>query len=364
MYESKTPEAIKAQILESIDQSQGLSTMAGGLADGVAGPVAEEMSQVYGALEAVPSMLFVDESSGGYIDLVGEQYFNITRRAGTRAYCDITLTGKAGVVVPQGTVFLTAGGLSYALLADASIGAGGNVKGRLVAAETGSAYNVDAGTITRMYVNLPGLTTYNNGKASGGTDEESDAALLGRIQERVKRPPTSGNGYQYRQWALEIAGVGNAKVVELPDGPGTVGVTLIDSNYAPASSEIVTEVKSHIEAERPLGPTVTVQAATALAVTVTAKVVLLAGYSMGQVQDAFTAALKEHLHSLIDGKFTPVYYKPVDDTSYTLLYNRVLALLLSTEGVENFTTLTVNSGTADVTIQPSQVPVLGEVSVT
>ena len=93
MYEDKTPEAIKAEILAAIRQSQGLSAMAGGFADGVAGPVAEQLSEAYRALEGVPSMLFVDESSGGYIDLVGGQYYSITRREGTRAYCDISFSG-------------------------------------------------------------------------------------------------------------------------------------------------------------------------------------------------------------------------------------------------------------------------------
>ena len=96
MYEDKTPETIKAAILAAIKQSQGLSTMAGGFADGVAGPVAEQLSEAYRALEGVPSMLFVDESSGGYIDLVGGQYYSITRREGTRAYCDITFNGAPG----------------------------------------------------------------------------------------------------------------------------------------------------------------------------------------------------------------------------------------------------------------------------
>lgn len=102
-----------------------------------------------------------------------------------------------------------------------------------------------------MYVNLTGLTDYHSEAAAGGTDAESDAALLARIRERVQRPPTSGNGYQYRQWAMEIPGVGNAKVVELPGGPGTVGVTLVDSNDRAPSEEIVEAVEAHIEEERP-----------------------------------------------------------------------------------------------------------------
>ena len=145
MYEDKTPEAIKAEILAAIRQSQGLSAMAGGFADGVAGPVAEQLSEAYRALEGVTSMLFVDESSGGYIDLVGGQYYNITRREGTRAYCDISFSGTPGLVIPKGTAFLTAGGLSYALMAAVALGPEGTGRGRLEAAEAGSAYNVEAG---------------------------------------------------------------------------------------------------------------------------------------------------------------------------------------------------------------------------
>ena len=68
--------------------------------------------------------------------------------------------------------------------------------------------------------------------------------------------------------------------------------------------------------------------------------------------------------TLIEGKYGTVYYKPADDQPYTLLYNRVLALLLNVEGVEDFASLTVNGGTADVTIQAGEIPVLGEVTVT
>lgn len=364
MYENMTPEAIKAAILAAIDQSQGLSSMAGGFADGVAGPVSEEISKCYMALNGVPSMLFVDEGSGGYIDLVGAQYFNLTRRPGTRAYCSISFTGTPGLAIPQGTAFLTAGGLGFSLLAAVTLGAAGTGEGRLEADQEGSAYNVEAGAVNRMYVNLPGLTGFSNGAASGGTDRESDAALLSRIRERVQRPATSGNGYQYRQWALEVAGVGCAKVVELPDGPGTVGVTLVDSTYHAASNDMVEGVEEHIASTRPIGATVTVEAATELPVTVSAAVTVTAQTSPALVQEAFGQALEAHLHDLIDSKFNAVYYGPEEDAAYTLIYNRVLAILLNIPGVENFSALTVNGGTADVTIQAGQIPVLEEVTVT
>ena len=46
------------------------------------------------------------------------------------------------------------------------------------------------------------------------------------------------------------------------------------------------------------------------------------------------------------------------------MYNRVLAILLTIQGGENFSALTVNGGTADVSIPADSIPVLGEVVVT
>ena len=364
MYETQTPEAIKARILGEIDESQGISSMAGSFSDGVAGPVSEAMSNVYISLDGVPDMLFVTEDSGRFIDKVGSTYYNITRRPGTRAYCDVSFTGTAGLTIAQGTQFLTAGGLAFSLMETVVLDSSGTGTGRLEAAEVGAAYNVDAGAIDRMYVNLAGLTSYTNQAATGGTDPESDAALVARIQERVQRPPTSGNGYQVRQWAMAVAGVGQAKVVELAQGAGTVSVTVVDSNYGAPAEEIVEAVQAALESQRPIGMAPTAGGCTELSVTVAASVTVTQGASKATVQAALEEALRGYCRDLIDAKFTPIYYKPAQDVSYTLIYNRVLALLLSIPEVENFSALTVNGGTADVTIQPDQAPVVGEVTVT
>ena len=363
MYENKTPEAIKAEILASIAPETGLSAMAGGFADAMAGPVSEQMSQLYMSLDALPYMLFPDETSGEWIARVGEQYWGIHRRAGTRASAVLHLTGAAGTEIPAGTVFLTAGGLEFALRTRVLLPAGGKADGTAEAAAEGSVYNVDAGALVRMYVNLPGLTAYANEAAAGGTDAESDAALLQRIRERVRRPPTSGNGYQYQQWALETEGVGWAKVVELSQGPGTVGITLVDSNGKAAAEGIITAARARIEAERPIGAGVTVAAARERKITVTAQVTV-SGVSTEQVREALVSELDTYRRTLIDAKYRTIYYSPEEDRPYTLRYNRVLAILLNIEGVEDFSVLTVDGGTADLTIEAGDIPVLGEVSVT
>lgn len=363
MFEDRTTEKLKEETLAAIAPEAGISTMSGSYADGVVGPLCREVSQVYQSLPAVLSMLFVDESSGRFLDLVGRDYHNLTRREGTRARCGVTLTGKAGTVIPAGTVFLTGTGLQLLLMEGVVLGSGGTAAGRLEAAEAGSAYNIAPGSLTGMFVNLPGLEGYVNTQGEGGTDRESDAALYARIDEARKRPRTSGNGWDYRGWAMEVAGTGEAKVVELPTGPGTVGITVTDSSFEGASPEMVEAVKDSIRARRPVGASVSVEAAGELEVSVIAAVTL-SGTSAPQVQEELERRLRDYFRELVRQKFGTIYYGPEADLPYTLYYNRVLALLLTIEGVQTFSTLTINDGTADVSIPAGSVPKLKEVHVT
>lgn len=46
-----------------------------------------------------------------------------------------------------------------------------------------------------------------------------------------------GNVAQYRQWAKEIAGIGGVQVYPVWAGGGTVKLSIIDTDYNPASTE-------------------------------------------------------------------------------------------------------------------------------
>ena len=364
MFEDRTQENIKAEALALLSPAAGVSALAGSYADATLGAVAGQLSELYQVLPAVVSMLFVDEYSGPYIDLVGSTYFNITRRPGTRARCSITLNGDAGTTLPAGTVFLTRSGLEFLLVEDVTISQTGKGTGILEAAETGAAYNVGEGEINRMYINAVGLSSYTNGEAQGGTDTESDAALLARIRERREKPANGANGWQYRQWALSVAGVGDAKVVELSDGPGTVGVTIVDSSMAPASPEIVEAVQTELDENRPVGASVAVAAPGSVELDVSAVVVITAATTAQTVKETFSARLGDYIEEIIRAKYGTIYYGPEEDGPYTVIYNRILALLLTIDGVENAASLTINGGTDDVTIQADEVPALGTVEVT
>lgn len=151
--------------------------------------------------------------------------------------------------------------------------------------------------------------------------------------------------------------------MELWDGPGTVELTLADSEYQAPSREIVQAVLEHVLVNKPVGAAPTVRAAGKVAITVQAKIVPL-GTTAAEVRERLEERLREQFQRMIQAKYRTIYYGPGEDKPYTLMYNRVLALLLSIDGVDTFTSLTVNGGAADITIPANCIPVVEEVSVT
>lgn len=363
MFEDRTTEQIKKEALEEITPGLGISTMAGSYADAVVGPLAQAVSRLYQALPAVLSMLFIDPGSGPFIDLVAQDYHSLVRREGTRARCNIVFTGKGGTVIPAGTAFLTAAGLQFSLLETIAIPLSGSAVGTLEAVQEGAAYNVPPGAVDRMFVNLSGLDSYENTQGAGGTDQESDESLYLRVVDARQRPAVSGNGWDYRRWALEVKGVGEVKIVELWEGPGTVGLTLAGSEFQSPTEEIVQAALAHILDNKPIGATPTVRAAQAVEITVRAKIVTL-GATVEEVRAEMEERLHEQFQRMIKSKYRTIYYDPEEDKPYTLLYNRVLALLLSIDGVDTFTSLTVNDSLQDIVIPADSIPVVGEVYVT
>lgn len=56
---------------------------------------------------------------------------------------------------------------------------------------------------------------------------ETDAALLTRLLEYIRRPPAGGNRYDFVKWAKEVQGVASALCIPTGQGPGTVDVVIL-----------------------------------------------------------------------------------------------------------------------------------------
>lgn len=335
MYESQTEDVIKQRMLDAVPSD--LDKREGSFIYDALSPAAIELALAYIELDRVLQFGFAQTTYGQYLDYRAAEH-GLTRKAATKATGQVTITGTQGSVIPAGSLFATGAGVQFVTTVEATIGAGGTVDVSIEAVEAGTAGNVPAGSITEIPVAIPGVQSVTNANpTSGGTDQETDAALLARLLEKVRQPATSGNAAHYKQWAMEVAGVGDAKVFPIWNGPGTVKVVVIDSNKQPASAEIVQNVADYIEEVRPIGATVTVESAAGLNIDVSATVVLDTGAVLADVQAAFESALVDYLKEIA---FQQNYVS----------YAKVGSLLLDTAGVLDYSNLLLNGAASNVSL--------------
>ena len=346
MYEEYTVETIKNDILGRL--SSDINTSEGSFTNDMTGAVAHEIWKYYQALNAIIPIAYVDETSGEYIDKRCAEY-GIERKPGTKAAVTLNFTGTDGTAIEAGKVFLTADGLQFETDKATTI-LNGTAAVTATAINIGTEYNVAAETIQYQLTTISGLKSVTNSVAVGGTDQETDAALVARLYDYLQNPATSGNASHYRQWALNVDGVGAAKVKPLWDGAGTVKVLIVGNDNGPVDSAIVSKCAAYIEANRPVGATVTVASAEGLKINVSVKVQIDSSTTVEKVKAAFSSALD-------------AYLKEIAFSKYTLVYNRIAAMILDIDGVIDFSNLTVNDGTENATIGAEQVPVLGTLEV-
>ena len=364
MYENMTVETVKNRILGRL--KTGLDTREGSQTNDEVSGIAEEICETYHALDALLPIFYVDEGSGPYIDKQAA-LMGIYRKPGAQAACTLTVRGTVGSRIPAGTPFYTRAGLAYLLSQDLIVSESDTMDGTLVAEKPGTAYNIGAGEIVSTLKNYPGIESYRNETATGGLDPETDEALLARYHARLRMPATSGNAYHYQAWAMQADGVGAARVFTKHAGPGTVRVVLLDGNMTPAQSAAVEAAKNIIESSRPIGPTVTVEAAIPVQVAVAASCTIDGSTTKDAVSRTFRDAVTAYLRQLTAEAFSDHVDCGLEeprDRGYTILYNRVAFLLLSIPGVVDYTSLTINRGTLNLSVAADQAPVLGEVSIT
>ena len=123
----------------------------------------------------------MDESSGRFLDLVGGDYFDLTRREGTKARCSVTLTGKAGDSGQRRDRLPHGGGTGVRAALSGDHRRGRDGAGELEAAEVGSAYNIQPDSLmAQMYVSLTGLESYKN--SQGREHRQGEPGLYTRLK--------------------------------------------------------------------------------------------------------------------------------------------------------------------------------------
>ena len=352
-YDDMTPESIKASMLRDLEgKGAGIDIREGAYANTLVSTAAYQLWKLYQQFPGLLSMVFPDGSSGEYIDKNAEQ-IGMYRTPGRKAAALLHFTGVEGTVIPEGTVlYAPESGLRFWTTEEGRI-EDGAADLPAEAAEAGSAYNLPAGAIRSMYVNIAGIWTVQNPEAAaGGADVESDEDFFARYHDRRTLPITSGNQAHYVLWATEVPGVAHAGCVPLWNGNGTVKVVIAGAGRKPVDETIRAACAAHIEENRPIGATVTVVSVTERAIPLTATVELLEGFTADQVADQ----LREAVNVLLSAQ-------PFGET-VAVPYSRFLACLLQCQGVADYTAFQVDGGTGAVTIGAGEAATVGAVNLT
>lgn len=227
---------------------------------------------------------------------------------------------------------------------------------------------------------IAGVTSITDtGTVVMAAERESLDAAWTRILDKAENPDTGGNVHDYERWVVDgfykDYGVKVGKVlVDMcwnkdngHDGRGTVRVVVVDDTYGPLDTSIVNDIKEYLDpkayegygyGKAPGGAVVTVITGTPYDINISAHVEYEKNVDRAEVLQQFTELVTEYVKSRV--------FNRNDDTKELspIAYKKIAAILGTLSGVANYDDLTVNGGTADITIEPYEIPTVKKVSLT
>ncbi|MGN2336782.1 baseplate J/gp47 family protein [Clostridium cagae] len=316
-------------------------------------PVCYELSYQSMMLDEATKMVFANSAlENKYSEYLERRCLEqgIKRKEATIAIGTIKVVGKKKAKLPKDALISTSLGLTYITQQEVILDDSGVGYTTIIAEKEGSKYNADIGEINSMPVKYEGIfSIINEEKINNGYDIESDEDLYNRYLLKVQTPATSGNDYHYKQWCLETEGCGSAKVYPLWNGNGTVKCVISNSNKRAASKELIDKVKEHIEKNRPIGADVTVVSVEELLLNISVSLI----YNSKEIT---LDKIKENIKNSIEE-----YLKKVALSVSYISIAKIGALILSSDGIEDYNNLTINNSTNNIIINDNQIAVLGEV---
>lgn len=353
--QNKSTDEIHTQMLDSmpgdIDKSQGQHPYNYTRPTAM---IASELCQQ--TLPEIIKLIFPMFAYGEWLDYHA-QIRGISRRPATASSGTLQLTVTKNTNIPVGSQFATASvdgqpSVVFETTQEKFNLPEGTTEVSVKCTQTGTVGNVIAGTVIFKLSQLSGVTAVTNPEAiTGGTEEEDDDSLRARIVSLDQSQSVSyvGSVADYKRWSLEVPGVGGVTVIPAQDDSGLVTLVITDSNGDPANEEICQNVYNYIMSPadpelRLTAPNVklSVIPPTITELSISATVEVGTGSSLEAIKTAFIEAVQAYLDTArSDGE---------------VRYTQIGKILAGVPGVYDYYTLTLNSGTTNISITNTQLP--------
>lgn len=348
MFEEKTFESIRESILAAVDND--MAKVEGSYTSDLIAAAALEITKVYAYLNTLLSAMFPNAGSGEYLHRRAED-FGLTPKAASAATGTITIAATSTTTIPAGTQLAADGvGVAFKTKNSVTITAGNRSSGVQIEATASGPVNLAANTLYFKPA-ISGCTVTHDAFASG-TNAENDEELYQRLKLRLQQPPASGTAADYKRWALEVPGVGYAKVRKV-ENTGHIKVVIADANCGTPSAAIVSETAAHIEESRPLGAIVDIAGATMQQLSISSSIVLSEGGDLDSIRENFAAAVNEYIRSIA-----------FNDDENTLTLARVTHMLMSIPGVQDIQSILINNAASNWNIATDSIPHVQSLTIT
>lgn len=236
-----------------------------------------------------------------------------------------------------------------------------------VCEETGSGPNELTGRLIPIdYVE--GLTSATiTGILVPGEDAESKESLYQRYLESFSTEAFGGNITDYKNKVNAFEGVGGCKVYPVWDGPGTVKVVVIGSDYRAPSSYLIDQIQEAAVPTQegtgygfaPIDHDVTIAACSEVTVNVTTHITYVTGYDWASLGAQITAKITEYIQSVAEA-----WGSGTSEQGSLVYVSRLEAAVLEVTGVQDISGTKLNGSTSNLSLQPHQIPVTGTVTPT
>lgn len=341
-------------------------------------PIASIIFSGYFTMDIIQKYTFVSFAPSTFLDYRAAER-GLSRKQATPAVRRVYFN----IEIPQGTRFSTINGSS-----SVNFTVGDFIK------KIDDYYYYQAscetlGIIGNGYTGPLQSITYINGLNVAQMDEilipgaeiEDDESLRERYYDSLREKAFGGNIAAYREEILKMDGVGAVQVWPFWKGGGTVLCTILTTEFALASKQLIEKVQINIcppiEDETrpselgigfaPIGASVTIATATEYKVNISFNVLIKVEAVYETVVEKCRASIEDYLLGLRKKWDEKTINK---DIIYkcNILYAQVLAALIESEGVLNITGLLINGNNTDIYLTQSremqELPFLGEFNVT
>lgn len=353
MFENMTFDVLMQRMLSKVPDN--MDKREGSIIWDAIAPVAVELVEAYISLDAVLNESFADTQTREYlIRRVAER--GLEPRTATKAVLKGVFT-PATLELPMNTRF-NCDELNYKIVEKIT-----NGEYRLECETAGTIGNSVFGKLIPIEY-IQGLETANLTELLIPAEDDEDTEVLRqRYFDSFDKNAYGGNRADYIEKTNALNGVGSTKVTPVWQGGGTVLLTILDSEFNSASSELISDVQDAIDPTgdatglgiAPIGHVVTVQTVTSVAINVSANFIFSDDYNFAGCKTQIENAIKDYLLE---------QRKIWADSDYLII--RALQIeariLNNVQGVLDIVNTKINGEAENLQLTEYQIPVFGEVT--